>query len=99
LPEVIKETQKYYLGQNVPNPITASSRISWTMPEQGWVSLKVYDILGNEMMTLANDAFNEGSHTITMSAADLKPGTYSYRIEISGNTSNFRESRRFVRIK
>jgi len=99
VPEVVMNSEQYYLGQNIPNPFSTKSEISWFMPEAGRVVLKVYDVLGNEVLTLVDAVYNPGTYITSMDANDLHPGTYNYRIEISGAGKAFRQTKQFVIIK
>jgi hypothetical protein len=73
----------FSLSQNYPNPFNGQTRIGYRIPESGagkWVRLKVYDILGREVTTLAEGAMEAGEHTVTFDADGLATGPYIYRI-------------------
>jgi len=82
----------FQLKQNFPNPFNPSTTISWQMPEDNFVTLKVFDVLGREVATLVNDNREAGNHSIDFNASDLPSGVYLYRIQIG----NFTESRKFL---
>jgi hypothetical protein len=65
---------------NYPNPFKTSTKISYKLPGNGLVSLKVYDALGNEKATLVNEKQTGGMHTLDFDAKDLSSGVYSYRL-------------------
>jgi len=75
---------EYELSQNYPNPFNPSTTIRFTIPEKGNVKLMIFNILGEEVATLLNEAKEAGVHTINFSAAELKSGIYFYKLE-SGN--------------
>ena len=77
----------YSLEQNYPNPFNPSTTIKFTIPEEGLVSLKVYDILGKEVSVLLDEMKQKGSYEINFNASGLSSGVYFYKLE-SGNFSN-----------
>ena len=64
------------LGQNHPNPFKQSTTIGYQIPDNGFVSLKVFNTMGNEVATLVNETQTPGSHTIQFNANDLSSGIY-----------------------
>jgi hypothetical protein len=73
-------SNEFTLGQNSPNPFNNSTIISYQLPDAGFVSLKVYNTIGNEMATLVNSNQTKGSHTIHFDAKDLPSGVYCYTL-------------------
>jgi len=72
----------YALHQNYPNPFNPSTRIKFDMPKNGFVTLKVYDMLGRVVSTLVNNEFiKAGEKEVTFSGHNLASGVYFYRIE------------------
>jgi len=69
---------EFVLNQNFPNPFNPSTRISYFVPNESFVSIKVYDFLGREVKTLVNDFQVTGSYHIVFDASDLPSGTYFY---------------------
>ena len=63
-----------------PNPFNPTTKISFTLPQNGRVSLKVFDALGREVADLANDVFEAGTHEIEFNATNLASGIYFYTI-------------------
>ncbi|MES2560600.1 MAG: M43 family zinc metalloprotease [Bacteroidota bacterium] len=70
-----------------PNPITGTGTLSFDLKQSGPVSIKLYDLAGKEISTLANEIFSSGKQELTISAAALKPGMYLIRFE--SNTGAF----------
>lgn len=68
------------LGQNLPNPFSGATTISYNLPVSGQVSLKVYDMLGNEVANLVEENQAEGPHAATFNAGDLPSGVYYYSL-------------------
>ncbi|RPI73750.1 MAG: T9SS C-terminal target domain-containing protein [Ignavibacteriales bacterium] len=85
----------FTLEQNYPNPFNPSTVISYQLPVSGFVSLKVYDVLGNEVATLVNGEQNSGSHSINFNAAQLSSGVYIYRL----NAGKFSETKSMILIR
>jgi len=75
---------KYSLSQNYPNPFNPVTRIDFDIPKAGFVSLKVFDILGREVKTLVNENLQPGSFSVDFNAAELSSGIYFYKIETDG---------------
>lgn len=75
----------FTLEQNYPNPFNPSTTISWQSPVGSLHTLKVYDVLGNEVATLFNEYGEAGNHKITFNASGLASGIYYYRL-ISGSS-------------
>lgn len=82
---VVTEVNNYTLSQNYPNPFNPSTKIDFNLPEAGMVSLKVYDILGNEVATLVNREMNIGSYSVDFNASDLSSGIYFYTLRAGNN--------------
>jgi hypothetical protein len=79
--------KEYKLEQNYPNPFNPETNISFDLPKTGFVTLKIYDILGKEIVTLVNGMKNAGSYTIDFDASSLTSGVYFYRLESNGFTA------------
>ena len=78
---------QFALSQNYPNPFNPSTQIEYTIPEDGYVSLKVYNALGQEVANLVNGIQKAGSHDLTFNASSVSSGVYYYRIESGENVS------------
>jgi Secretion system C-terminal sorting domain len=85
----------YKLNQNYPNPFNPSTIINYQIPEEGFVKLKVYDILGREVRTLVNESKPAGSYNIPFDASDLASGMYIYRLI----ASNYISTKKMLLIK
>jgi Secretion system C-terminal sorting domain len=72
---------KYELSQNYPNPFNPTTNIDYTIPTSGFVTLKVFNILGQEVATLTNGYQKSGNYTATFNASNLASGVYLYRLE------------------
>ncbi len=85
----------YSLAQNYPNPFNPVTKINFALPKQGFVSLKVYDVLGREVSTLVNEVKQAGSYSVDFDASYLSSGVYFYRIE----SGNFSDIKRMILVK
>jgi len=77
----------YMLSQNYPNPFNPSTTIDYQIKQSGFVTIKVYDILGNEVKTLVKEYKQAGSYTLNFNAGSLNSGVYVYRITAGGYTA------------
>lgn len=84
--EGLNTVYSYELVQNFPNPFNPATTINFSIQKEGMVTLKVYNILGQEVATLVNEFKNAGAHTINFDASKLSSGIYLYRIDSNGFT-------------
>jgi len=80
----------YDLEQNYPNPFNPTTTINYSLPQQGMVTLKVYNIIGQEVGTLVNGYRNAGTHSVAFNAQQLSSGVYFYRLQ-AGNFSSVKK--------
>lgn len=85
----------FYLSQNYPNPFNPSTRISFIVNKSSLVSLKVYDVLGNEVETLVNEEKSPGTYNINFNASGLSSGVYFYRLK----SGTFSETKKMIFLK
>jgi hypothetical protein len=77
---VLKVLNDFTLEQNYPNPFNPSTRIAFSIPNSSFVSLKVFDILGNEISTLVNRELTSGSYEVEFIGKEIPSGVYFYTI-------------------
>jgi hypothetical protein len=87
--------KNYSLGQNYPNPFNPVTRISFDIPKQEFVSLKIYDAIGREVNTLVNEVKVPGSYAVDFNGVELSSGVYYYKL-FSGD---FVETKKMVLLK
>ena len=75
------QPKNYSLEQNYPNPFNPSTTIKYSLPSNGAVSLKVYNLIGQEVATLINSYQTSGEYTVPFNASNLSSGVYFYRLE------------------
>ncbi len=73
----------FNLAQNFPNPFNPATKISWQVPAGCWQTLKVYDVLGNEIAALVDEYKPAGSYEIMFNASSLPSGVYFYQLRTS----------------
>lgn len=78
------KVKDFSLSQNYPNPFNPSTKISWQASVSGHQSIKVYDILGNEIATLIDEYKPAGSYEVEFDGSDLRSGVYFYQLRIEG---------------
>ncbi|MEJ5306547.1 MAG: T9SS type A sorting domain-containing protein [Ignavibacteria bacterium] len=89
---------EFSLGQNYPNPFNPSTKITWQSPVSGYTTLKVYDVLGNEVATLVNEYINAGSYEVEFNAGqtrNLSSGVYFYKLQVG----EFVQTKKMILIK
>ena len=69
------------LGQNYPNPFNPSTTINYEMPSSGKVSIKIFNVMGKEVGTLADEYQSAGVHEVKFQNASLPSGAYFYRLQ------------------
>jgi len=82
---------EYRLMQNYPNPFNPTTVISYSLPYDGNVSLKVYDVLGREVNILVNGFQQAGVHSISFNASALTSGIYFYKLQAGDNFSSIKK--------
>jgi beta-glucosidase len=90
-----KIPKDFYLEQNYPNPFNPSTTISYSISKEGFVSLKVYDILGEEVSTLVNENKKPGNYKMYFHGLNLASGIYIYAIK----ANNFFSSKKMIYLK
>ena len=83
---------EYSLEQNYPNPFNPITTIEYSIPQNSYVTLKVFNVLGKEVATLVNGQNEAGKHTINFDASALNSGVYFYRID----AGNFVETKKMI---
>jgi hypothetical protein len=78
---------EFALYQNFPNPFNPSTLIKYQVPEKSFVSIRVYDLLGEELVTLVNEEKSAGSYEVNFDAGQLSSGFYIYTIKAGNFTS------------
>jgi hypothetical protein len=77
----------YFLYPNFPNPFNPSTQISFDLAEQGMTTLIVYNLMGQEVMTLVDGSLSAGRHVVSFDGSKLSSGIYLYRLKVNGFTA------------
>ena len=78
----------FILAQNYPNPFSPLTKIKYSIPKSSNVVIKVFDILGNEIKTLANEEKQPGTYELTWNAVNLPSGVYFYQLKAGSFIAN-----------
>jgi hypothetical protein len=92
---VVPKLQSYMLEPNYPNPFNPSTKISFNIPEDNFVKLKVFNILGEEITTLINEHLKAGYYQVDFDASSLQTGVYFYQLK----TKNFIDTGKMILAK
>lgn len=88
-------TVEFSLSQNYPNPFNPSTVISYQLPNSGMVTLKVYNLLGNELAVLVNEFKSAGNYKVEFNASDYSSGIYFYKLQ----SGTYIETRKMILMK
>jgi len=91
----IEQPTEYSLSQNYPNPFNPNTTIEFGLAKSGFVTLDIYDLLGNKVGTLVNKKLTAGKHEIKFDASNLSSGIYLYKI----SAGNYIESKKMILLK
>ncbi len=95
VPEDHKIPTTYLLSQNFPNPFNPSTMIRYHLPERLLVTIKIFNILGQEVVTLINEEKPAGSYEVNFNASKLSSGVYFYRLQ----AGNFISTKKMILLK
>jgi hypothetical protein len=88
------------MEQNTPNPFNPSTNIAFTLEENSYVRLIVYDMLGREVKVLVDELKQAGSYSAMFNAADLPSGVYIYKLNaVTSNGNVFNEVKKMILLK
>ncbi|MBK7230438.1 MAG: T9SS type A sorting domain-containing protein [Ignavibacteriales bacterium] len=85
----------FSLEQNYPNPFNPTTTIGYSIPSNNFVTIKLYDVLGNEVITLVNEQKQAGKYEMLYNASNLASGVYYYQI----NAGDFTQTRKLMLMK
>ncbi|MFC2084463.1 T9SS type A sorting domain-containing protein [Bacteroidota bacterium] len=85
----------FSLSQNYPNPFNPSTTISYSIPEKGWVKLKVFDMIGRETKTLVSKEQSPGNYVVVFDGSNLSSGIYFYKLQ----AGKFIDTKKMILVK
>ena len=83
----VNQASKFELSSAYPNPFNPVTSMSFTMPQDGLASVKVYNLMGQQVALLADGNYTQGMHQLTWNASDLSSGVYIVKAIYAGNVS------------
>ncbi len=83
-----EQPEEFVLEQNYPNPFNPTTTITYQVPKLCFVSLKVYDVLGNEVAELVNEEKYQGRYSVKFDASELASGVYIYQLRVNDYVSS-----------
>jgi hypothetical protein len=86
---------EYKLEQNYPNPFNPTTTIKYSIPQEGLVTIKIYNAIGEEVLTLVNEEQPVGNYEVEFDATTLPSGIYFYRLQ----TPNFTQTKKMILLK
>ena len=97
----IEQVENYSLGQNYPNPFNPTTNIKFSLKENSFVSLKIFDIQGKELAQVFNDRRDGGSYEVAFDANsfNISSGTYFYTLNVESGNKSFTETKKMILIK
>jgi hypothetical protein len=95
--------ESFQLYQNYPNPFNPSTKIRWQSPVSSWQSIKIYDVLGNEVSILFDEYKLAGSYEVEFDASKISSGIYFYKLQAfdpgTSSGKGFSETKKMILIK
>ena len=85
----------FALQQNYPNPFNPATEINYSLPRSNMVSIRVYDVIGNEIANLVNEEKPAGRYSVNFNASNLSSGVYFYRMQ----AGSFVETKKLILLK
>ena len=105
--QITLQPEEFYLSQNYPNPFNPVTVIRYSIPNVEThrdaslrkVTLKVYDILGREIITLVNEEKPAGTYEVEFNGSKYASGVYFYQLSATGGVGNYMETKKMLLIK
>ncbi|HMQ67514.1 MAG TPA: T9SS type A sorting domain-containing protein, partial [Ignavibacteria bacterium] len=95
LNQINQIASEYYLGQNYPNPFNPLTNLGFGISEPGYVTLKIYNAMGEEVADLVNEKLAAGTYNLQWNASELPSGVYYYSI----SAEDYKETKKMILIK
>ena len=89
----------FYLKQNYPNPFNPSTTINFSVPEDSFVTLKIFDSKGSKIKTLLNEGISAGNHHVFFNAEEISSQVLFYRLVVTGKNEDYVSTKKMVLLK
>jgi hypothetical protein len=86
---------EYKLYNNYPNPFNPATILSYSLPQSSFTTLKIYDVIGNEVAVLVNEIQTAGTHQVVFNAVSLPSGVYLYSLQ----AGSFKQTKKMILMK
>jgi hypothetical protein len=96
---VIAPPHQFSISQNYPNPSNPKSKIDFEIPFNGRVAIKVYDILGREVLKIIDEAKEAGYYTVEFNGSNIASGVYFYNIAAEGEGQKYTKTLKMILVK
>lgn len=96
---VVNTPGKFDMRQNYPNPSNPRSKIDYEMPISGKITIKLYNMLGQEVFDIVNETKDAGYYSAEFDGSNLSSGVYFYRIAAEGNRQSFTKTLKLILVK
>jgi hypothetical protein len=93
--QLSSQPKRFTLSQNYPNPFNPTTTISYDLPKESFVSLKVFDLLGREVASLVSEEMSAGNHSRQWNTSNVSSGIYFYRLQ----AGTFTETKKLVLLR
>ncbi len=101
--DAAQQPENFELFQNYPNPFNSSSFIKYSLPKSSYVTLKIFNTLGEEIVTLVNEEKPVGTYVVSWNAVNLPSGVYFYRLQVvdpeTSSGQGFVQTRKMILLK
>ena len=89
----------FSLSQNYPNPFNPVTNIKFELPQSGLVTLKVFNMLGEEVAALVNQDMTAGTYKVDFDASNLATGAYFYKMTVTNSNGSFTDTKKMMLVK
>jgi Secretion system C-terminal sorting domain len=96
---LVKSPLEFRVSQNYPNPSNPNSKIDFEIPFEGWVNLRIYNLLGQQVKELVNGNRNADYYTVEFDGSNFASGIYFYITSVEGSGKKFTNTMKMVILK
>lgn len=93
------DVKSYELNQNFPNPFNPSTEISFSVPQNSDVTIKIYDLTGKEVSTLVKGFYEKGKYSVPFNGSNFASGVYFYKMTATGAAGEYSDTKKLELIK